>query len=99
MRAANNLAFSGAVIDPADREFVGIRMFVTSNHLGDHDAFEFAAQLLNALHFDSEHGQTLGEFFRGPIEIDVLSEPVQGDFHTRTASETSDRFRRKGGYH
>ena len=37
--------------------------------------------LLDALDFKAEHGESLGQFLRRPVEIHVLFEPVKGDFH------------------
>ena len=49
--------------------------------LGDDDAFELAADFLDALDFEAEHGEPLGQFLGRPVEINVLFEPVKGDFH------------------
>jgi hypothetical protein len=32
---------------------------------------------------ESEHGEPFGEFIGGTVEIDVLTEPVEGDLHAR----------------
>src|SRR5262245_47632139 len=58
-------------------------MLVARDHLRDDYPFEFATNLIDGFDFDSEHGQTLGELFGRPIEIDVLLQPIQCNFHTR----------------
>jgi len=42
---------------------------------------ELAAELVDALDFEAEHGEPLGQFLGRPVEINVLFEPVKGDFH------------------
>jgi hypothetical protein len=78
--AADNLPFSAAILDAAERKFVGVGMLVAGKDLGDDDAVEFAAAFIDALDFQAEHGQALGKFLRVPGKIDVLFEPVEGDF-------------------
>ena len=56
-------------------------MLVLGDDLGDDDAVEFAAGFMDALDFEAEHGKPLGQLFRRPVEINVLFEPVKGDFH------------------
>ena len=81
LRAANDLALAAAVVDAAEGKFVGIGMFVAGEDLGDDDAVQFAADFLHALDFEAEQGETPGQFFGGPVEMDVLPEPVESDFH------------------
>ena len=38
---------------------------------------------MHAFDFDAEHGEPFGQFLRRPIEIDVLLEPIESDFHER----------------
>jgi len=56
-------------------------MLVARDDLGDDDAFKLAAEFLHALDLEAEHGEPLGQFPGGPVEIDVVFEPVKGDFH------------------
>ena len=81
LRPADDLPLALAVIHPANGELVGIRVLVFGDDLGDDDAFKLAAELLHAFDLDADHRQPLGEFGGGPIELDVLLEPVKGDFH------------------
>ena len=56
-------------------------MLVAREDLRHDDALELAADFLHALDLEAEHGQPLGQFLRRPVEINVLFEPVKGDFH------------------
>ena len=85
LRTANDGALGPAVIDFADRELVRAGHFVPGEDLGDDDAFEFAGEPLHPFDFEPEHRESLGQFLRRPIEINVLFEPVERDFH-RAAS-------------
>ena len=62
LRAADDLALALAVVDPADGELVGVGVLVLGDDLGDDDAVEFAAELLDAFDLDAEHRQPLGQF-------------------------------------
>jgi hypothetical protein len=90
LRAANDLAFARAVVDLAERKFVRTRMLVARDDLRHDDAVERAGNLLHALDFEAEHGEPLDRLLDGPIEINVLLEPVQGDFH-RQKTEAKHR--------
>src|SRR6266446_1290746 len=81
MSAADDLPLALPIVDTTKGELVRVRMFVAGDYLRDHYPFKFTFQLLHALNFNAEHRQPLGQFFRRPIEIDVLFEPVEGDFH------------------
>ncbi len=81
LRPADDLPHALAVIHHADGELVGIGVLVLGDDLGDDHALELAAELLNALDLDAEHGQPLGQFGSRPVELDVLFEPVESDFH------------------
>ena len=72
-----------AVVDAADGELVGVRMLVARDDLRDDDAVELAGDFLHALDFEAEHGEPLGQFLGRPVEINVLFEPVKGDFHRK----------------
>ena len=56
-------------------------MLVFGDNLRDDDTRELAAELLDALDFEAEHGEPPGQFLGRPVEINVLFEPVKGDFH------------------
>ena len=58
----------------------------------DDDAFELAGDFLNAFDFESEHGEPLGQFLRRPVEINVLFEPVKGDFHAQNCFKNRRSF-------
>jgi hypothetical protein len=81
LRAANDGALAGAVVDAAHGQFVRAGHGVAREDLRGDDAGEFAAELLDALDFQAEHGEPLGQFLGRPVEINVLFEPVKGDFH------------------
>src|ERR1051325_9075665 len=81
VRTADDLAFAFAVVDAAKRELVSVWVFLAGEDLGDNDAVEIAAKFLNAFDFDAEHGEPFGQLLGRPVEIDVLFEPVKGDFH------------------
>ena len=82
LRTANDLALALAVVDAAERKLVGIRMLVAGDDLGDDDAVHFSADFFHPFDFQSEQGQAPGQFFRGPIEADILLEPVKSNFHS-----------------
>ena len=89
--AADNLPFAFAVVDAVEGKFVRVRVFVAGDDLRDDHAFEGAGDFLNAFDLDPEHGQPLGEFFGRPVEIHVLFQPVQCDFHFLSESNSSER--------
>src|SRR5437660_1616245 len=63
-RATNYLPFPLSIGDAAKGKFVGIWMLLAGKDLDNDDSFELAAELLDSLHLDSEHGQVFGEFIR-----------------------------------
>ena len=81
LRAANDDAFAFAIVDFADGELVRAGHRVAREDLGDDDAFELAADFVDAFGFEAEHGEPFGQFLGRPVEINVLFEPVEGDFH------------------
>ena len=81
LRAANNCAFSFTVVHLANREFIRGGYFVFGEDLGDDDAFEFSCDFLDAFNFEAEHGQALRQLLGRRIEIHVLLEPIECDFH------------------
>src|SRR5260370_11012022 len=56
-------------------------MLVAGDDLRHDDALELASHFFNPFNFNSKHGQSLGQFLRRPIELHVLPEPVESDFH------------------
>ena len=81
LRAADDLAFARAVVDAAEGELVRAGMLVAGDDLRHDDAVERAGELLHALDFEAKHGEALGQLGGRPVEINVLFEPVKGDFH------------------
>ena len=81
LRAANDDALALAVVDLADGELVRAGHGVAREDLGDDDAVELAAGFVDALDFEAEHGEPLRQLFRRPVKINVLFEPVKGEFH------------------
>ena len=79
--AANDLALAFAVVHAAERELVGVGVFVLGDDLYHHYALELTAELVNTLDFEPKHGELPGQFFGRPVKRDVLFEPVKGDFH------------------
>jgi hypothetical protein len=47
---------------------------------------------VDAFDFEPEHGQALGELLRRPIKIDVLFQPIKGDFHFSKSNKTNSFF-------
>src|SRR5437660_10540230 len=56
-------------------------MFLSRQHLRDHNPLEFAADFLRVLDLNAEHRQTLGEFLGRPVKINVLLEPIECYLH------------------
>ena len=52
-----------------------------ASHFTQRRAREFAADLLDSLDLQPQHGQPVGQFLRSPVEVDVLFEPVERDLH------------------
>ena len=77
----DNLPFTDAISDPAHRQLVGVGMFVAGNDLGHDDTLEIASNLLDSFDFNPEERQTFREFLDGPIEVHILLEPIDRDFH------------------
>jgi len=42
---------------------------------------------------EAEHGESLGQFLGRPVEINVLFEPVKGDFHLKNSVNGKPLFR------
>ena len=72
LRAANDLAFAGPVVDAAEGKFAGVGMRVPREHLGDDNAVQFAADFLHALDFEAEEGEALGQLSGRPVEVDSI---------------------------
>ena len=80
-RTADDLPHALAVVHLAERQAVGVRVLLLLQHLGDYDVLESAGHLLHALDLEPNHGQLLGEFLGRRVEVDVLLQPVVGNFH------------------
>src|SRR5204863_7737901 len=74
-------AFAFAIIHSADGEFISVGMLLARKNLRDDNILEFAGLLLDAFDFDTQHRQSFAEFFRGPIEIHVILQPIKSYFH------------------
>ena len=85
---ADNLSLSRAIMNLTDRKFVGIRVWLGFDDLCNHDPFVASSDLFNAFHFEAKHGQVFDQFFQGPIEIDILFQSINGDFHVRRCLPT-----------
>jgi hypothetical protein len=81
MGAANDLAFTGSVVDTADREFIGVGMGIAGEDLCDDDALEIADERMDGFDFEAEHGEAFGEVGGRVLEVDVAPEPIEGDLH------------------
>jgi hypothetical protein len=92
MRAANDDALALAVVDLADGELVRAGHGVAREDLGDDDAVELAAGFVDALDFEAEHGEPLRQLFGRPVEINVLFEPVKGEFHCNNSVQLILKF-------
>ena len=60
-------------------------MIDTSEHLADDNAFQSTFHRLErgeVFHFEACRGQYFADFFRWVIAVDVLFQPVIGDFHS-----------------
>ena len=84
--AADDRSLAPAVIDLADRQLVRSGHFVFGEDLGDDDAFKLASDFPDAFDLEAEHGEPLGQDLGRPVEINVLFEPVKGDFHFKIKS-------------
>ena len=81
LRPAHDGALAFAVIDSAHRELVRAGHLVATEDLRHHDAVELAGQRAHVLDFESQHRELLRQFSGRPVEIDVLFEPIERDFH------------------
>jgi hypothetical protein len=68
-------------VDFTDGKFVGVGVFVAGQNFGNDDTFELTGETDNILHLNSHHGEAFHGFFYGPVEVDVLFEPISGNFH------------------
>src|SRR6266849_139779 len=62
-------------------------MLIAGDDLRHDDALELASDLFNAFDFNPEHRQPLGQFLRRPLEIYILLEPIESDFHLELPQE------------
>jgi hypothetical protein len=59
-------------IHTADTEFVGIRMFLAFEHRPDHDPPGPSAEIIDFVHLEASHRETVSQGVDGIIHLDQL---------------------------
>ncbi len=81
-RAADDLdRLAVAGIDHADAQPVGVRMLPGIDDLGDDERREELGLVLDALDFEPDHGELVGDLAERPIGVEMLFEPGEREFH------------------
>ena len=69
------------LLDAAGVDLLLVGDSVANVVLGHDDTLEIASNLLDSFDFNPEERQTFREFLDGPIEVHILLEPIDRDFH------------------
>ena len=86
--SANDLDFlTAAGIDGEDLELVRLRMLLRGENLGDAERGQRLRRIGDALDFQSDRRQLVGDFSRGAIGLEMLLEPAQAELHAPTPPE------------
>ena len=82
LRAANDLArLSAAVIDLANAQAVGVRVWRRSVDLRDDDVVEVRTALFDSFDLDAGKREQFGQLFDARRQLDKFAQPVNGEFH------------------
>ena len=81
LRAANDLARAGAVVDLADAEPVGVRMLDGGKNLRDDDVRAVDAGGGDVLDLRAGEREPVEHLRHGHGEVDVVAEPAKREFH------------------
>ena len=80
--AADHLhRLAGADVDQADAQPVGVRMRLGLDHPGDDERRQRLALVLDALDFQPDHGELVGDLAERAVGVEMLLEPGEGEFH------------------
>ena len=59
-------------------------MRLAGEHLGDDDLVQVHAAGFDALDLHARHGEQFGQGLGRAVVVDVVAQPIEGDFHTGT---------------
>ena len=85
LRAADDLARSGAVVDLADAEAVGIGVLDGGENLRDDDEGAVDAGGADVLDLGAGEGEAIEHLRHGHGKINVVAEPAEREFHSKGA--------------
>ena len=75
-------AAGGTDVDRANGELVGVGMLRARENLTDDNVLEFRrAGAVHGFHFEAEKRDRAGDLVDGGVELYVVAEPVEGNFH------------------
>ncbi len=81
-RAAHHLdRLAVAGIDHADAQPIGIGMLLRLDHFGDDEWRQELGLVLEALDFETDHGELVGKLTNGSIGVEMFFEPGESEFH------------------
>ncbi len=81
-RAAHDLdRLAVAGIDHADAQPIGIGMLFRLDDFGDDEGREQLRLVLEALDFEPDHGELVGDLAERTIGVEMLLQPGEGEFH------------------
>ena len=85
-RAANDLLFALIRDHLTDAQFVGIRVFFGTGHLANGEISQSVQRVFNALDFQPQIGQRIGNLIHRSFGIQMLFQPGECEFHVRSSS-------------
>ena len=80
-RAANDLDGFGAVVHPADRELVRVRVLFRFDNPADDKILQAPGAVMDPIDFEADHGQPLDHVIQGGFRIQMFLEPTKGELH------------------
>ena len=83
-RAADDLLFALVGHDPADPQPVGVGVLFGVGDLGQRERGQAGGGVVDVLDLEPEIGQGVGDLGDGGRGVEVVTEPGEGEFHSRT---------------
>ncbi len=93
-RAADDLhRRSGADLDEADAQAIGIGMLARLDHLGDDEILQRRGGIMHMLDLEADLGQGLDDRGKVGLRLEMLLQPAQSKFHESSGSARGLRLR------
>ena len=80
---ADDLLLTLVSLDRAHAQAVGVGMLLRRLDIADAEGAEAIGRIVHALNLQPQIGQRIKDFIEGRLGIEVILQPVQGEFHMR----------------